>query len=815
MDNSVKNLFNLDKFRKIKENDYSDKMECYKTIGMSEQTNPRFEKFKQLYFTAGDINDLNKYCLLPTFYFLSLDNQKSNEKSNEKSNKKSTKKSKSNSNELFKLYKNIDYNSINNSMKYIFYKFKKGIYVVIRNYKIELFLPFSNTNYHNNWFSKIYFSEEEKKLLKENDYNKIKHILNKNIWDYQKKHGRRGKTINYNRDEWVGDGCLFRNDLNQSEGDLNVYIYRSMLEDLVKNRKINDVEFFINARTFPILKKDYTEPYYHLFDSEKVKIEEEFQYKKMAPIFSKSITDDYADILIPNEDDWKRCSNKYFKDDCSSSYRSENIEKWNLDWKKKKNICIFRGSASGCGITIENNMRLKAADISVDYPNLLDAKITKWNERDKKYIGKPIDTIDNTSFRFQLGDTISTIEKSSYKYILNIDDHVSDIGLSSELGMNSVILLVKSKYKLWFHNMLEEYVHYVPVKEDLSDLIVIIEWCKKHDKECKKIAENARNLYLTKLNKSGLFDYLETKLNLIHDNRNVKNLLNNNSKKNEKINIIACFRDNDDHSREKQRQIFINILNVLLKNYGDYHIYIIEQSDDKNLFNIGKLKNIGFDIASNENKNVNTFIFSDIDNIPDYELIKYYFRNEEYPISLGLKGSRYQNRNEKIRKPFIGGLVNFNKTLFKKINGYPNNFWGWGGEDDILLNRLIENNYLKLYYPKNGAIIDIEESNNKIISLNNKLRKLQNENLKEKMRVEKMIADLYYMKENGINNLNYKILKRTEINKNTTQIKVDLMKSYDEKKFPYLYNLKVMNNNTYNNIKKHVKEFDKIKLEML
>jgi hypothetical protein len=363
--------------------------------------------------------------------------------------------------------------------------------------------------------------------------------------------------------------------------------------------------------------------------------------------------------------------------------------------------------------------------------------------------------------------------------------------------------------------MLEEYVHYVPVKEDLSNLIIQIEWCKKHDKECKKIAENARELYLMKLNKSGLFDYLENKLKLIHSNRNYKNLLGINLKKRDPIAIITCFRDVPDHSRERQRKIFISLLNVLLEPYGDFHIYIIEQSDDKNLFNIGKLKNIGFQIASYENKKIDTFIFSDIDTIPDYDLVDYYFKNEEYPISMGLKCSRYQNKNEKTKKPFIGALVNFNKKLFQKINGYPNNFWGWGGEDDILLNRLIQNDSLKLYYPERGEIIDFEEINNKVINLREKLNKLRNDRLNEKMIVEKIVTDLYYWKKNGINNLNYKVLKRTEINKRITQIKVDLMKFEDEKKFPELYNIKEINNNSYNTVKKHAKEFYKIKIEKL
>ena len=36
--------------------------------------------------------------------------------------------------------------------------------------------------------------------------------------------------------------------------------------------------------------------------------------------------------------------------------------------------------------------------------------------------------------------------------------------------MGSVILLVDSPYTLWFQDKLKEYEHYVPVKDDLSNL---------------------------------------------------------------------------------------------------------------------------------------------------------------------------------------------------------------------------------------------------------------------------------------------------------------------------------------------------------
>ena len=37
---------------------------------------------------------------------------------------------------------------------------------------------------------------------------------------------------------------------------------------------------------------------------------------------------------------------------------------------------------------------------------------------------------------------------------------------------------------------------------------------------------------------------------------------------------------------------------------------------------------------------------------------------------------------------FLGGVTMLTKQQFTKINGYSNLFWGWGGEDDDLFNRV-------------------------------------------------------------------------------------------------------------------------------
>ena len=98
----------------------------------------------------------------------------------------------------------------------------------------------------------------------------------------------------------------------------------------------------------------------------------------------------------------------------------------------------------------------------------------------------------------------------------------------------------------------------------------------------------------------------------IHKNKVQKDCLNlgnvlTNSKKN--IAIIACFRDLENGEWERERRVYVQLMNQLLNPYCNFHIYIIEQSDDGELFNIGKLKNIGYEIANKKNNDEMNIIF--------------------------------------------------------------------------------------------------------------------------------------------------------------------------------------------------------------
>ena len=151
--------------------------------------------------------------------------------------------------------------------------------------------------------------------------------------------------------------------------------------------------------------------------------------------------------------------------------------------------------------------------------------------------------------------------------------------------------------------------------------------------------------------------------------------------------IIICYRD-----RQFQLRIFLtNMLPILLQQNIRFKIYLIEQSSEK-LFNRAKLFNVGYtyaksDISKNFNFYADCYTFHDVDLLlidKDYP----YKCNTKYnqPRHLSVK---LQSDNFILKYPKIfGGAVQIPETIFEKVNGFSNRFYGWGGEDDEMYQRL-------------------------------------------------------------------------------------------------------------------------------
>ena len=85
MNNTI--LFNLNKFRKVKNNTYNTQEKCLansKKWGKDYISNPKFfyvPYFDQKFFTCGDVDDFNQYGVLNAMYYLSKNKNKNKKNS--------------------------------------------------------------------------------------------------------------------------------------------------------------------------------------------------------------------------------------------------------------------------------------------------------------------------------------------------------------------------------------------------------------------------------------------------------------------------------------------------------------------------------------------------------------------------------------------------------------------------------------------------------------------------------------------------------------------------------------------------------------
>jgi hypothetical protein len=146
-----------------------------------------------------------------------------------------------------------------------------------------------------------------------------------------------------------------------------------------------------------------------------------------------------------------------------------------------------------------------------------------------------------------------------------------------------------------------------------------------------------------------------------------------------KLGVIVPYRNRKEHLNIFKKHIteYLNKQNIL------FELIIVEQTNDKP-FNRGKLLNIGFIEA--ERLGCTYVVFHDVDMLPmdvDYSYS---------PDALQLANNFISDTDytKEIYDGYFGGVTMFPIDLFKKINGYPNDFWGWGFEDDELLRRCIQ-----------------------------------------------------------------------------------------------------------------------------
>ena len=169
---------------------------------------------------------------------------------------------------------------------------------------------------------------------------------------------------------------------------------------------------------------------------------------------------------------------------------------------------------------------------------------------------------------------------------------------------------------------------------------------------------------------------------LIHleKNYNRKKIYN----KDKKLAIIIPYRE-----RKPALDVLIpKLTEYVSKQVENFELFVVEQ-DNNNSFNKGLLNNLGFLLTPN----FDYYCFHDVDLIPEFS--DYSYPKKPTHLSSHCSQFNYINIPDKI----MGGVITFKKQHFIEVNGYPNNYIGWGKEDNSLYHRCEKNNLTPYKHP--------------------------------------------------------------------------------------------------------------------
>ncbi|OCT73582.1 beta-1,4-galactosyltransferase 3 [Xenopus laevis] len=130
-------------------------------------------------------------------------------------------------------------------------------------------------------------------------------------------------------------------------------------------------------------------------------------------------------------------------------------------------------------------------------------------------------------------------------------------------------------------------------------------------------------------------------------------------------------------NREQHLKYLLYYLHPFLQRQQlNYGIYIIHQAGNFT-FNRAKLLNVGFKEAMKD-EDWDCLFYHDVDLIPEDD--RNLYTCDRFPKHASIAMDKFGYKLP--YKSYFGGVSALSPEQYMKMNGFPNNYWGWGGEDD-------------------------------------------------------------------------------------------------------------------------------------
>lgn len=232
---------------------------------------------------------------------------------------------------------------------------------------------------------------------------------------------------------------------------------------------------------------------------------------------------------------------------------------------------------------------------------------------------------------------------------------------------------------------------------------------------------------------------------------------------NRTVAVVLPYRDRFAHWKQFIQALGTNAKHAARRGLR-FRVYVIEQAN-KELFNRGWLFNVGFAIATRGgDSQVDCVVIHDVDMLPT-ETVDYGWC--EVPFILSSELPCWKGRTPYLH--YVGGVVSMNPAHWRVVNGFSNEYFGWGGEDDDLFWRLYHNKLLTgtcrpfcdEYKPTAQAILRPPPGGGRFVCLNDKdhTQRVEPKDKQSIMqRLRKLEAGHHLWKTEGLSSLRFKEL---------------------------------------------------------
>ena len=313
-----------------------------------------------------------------------------------------------------------------------------------------------------------------------------------------------------------------------------------MISEVVDRINVSHAAFYINKRDYPQYKFNdslglLVEPYGFIYDAndhdpqQDIPLTMHIRKTDVLPMMSFYGGKRFLDNLIPPTEDYEAATKRVYLPDYSCKIGLSRTSIRDLTsavpliiepLSSKKSVAFFRGSCTGSGRTVFTNQRLRLFTFAHELQSdLLDIRCTSLNNnRLRKHYLETVGELKPSDINFPVSDTfyVPMSEQIRNKYLIYVEGHCAACRLGIMLASGCVILKVSSSTvasELWFTSKLNDFEHYISIREDLSDLLEKIEYLENNQDLAQDLANNARKFWENHLSHESMLSYVYETMN--------------------------------------------------------------------------------------------------------------------------------------------------------------------------------------------------------------------------------------------------------------------------------------------------------------